>query len=72
MNVAGLRLVGALLAGYGMAAGKLRNWTDTVAFAAVLALTFYVIRDLQYPRLPGLVGMNNFDNVLVELRNDMR
>jgi hypothetical protein len=48
--LAGLMLVGALLAGYGMAAGKLRNWTHTIAFAAVLALTFYVIRDLEYPR----------------------
>ena len=55
-----------------MAGSKRRNWTHTIAFAAVLALTFYVIRDLEYPRLPGLVGMRDFDNVLVDLRNDMR
>jgi hypothetical protein len=70
--LAGLMLVGSLLAGYGMASAKSRNWTHTVAFAVVLALTFYVIRDLEYPRLPGLVGMNNFDNVLVDLRKSMR
>lgn len=41
------------------------------ADSEVLALTFYVIRDLEYPRLPVLVGMNNFDNVLVDLREGM-
>lgn len=69
--LAGLMLIGSLLAGYGMAGSKTRNWTHTIAFAVVLSLTFYVIRDLEYPRLPGLVGMSNFDNVLVELRNSM-
>jgi hypothetical protein len=72
LMLAGLMLVGSLLAGYGMASKKSRNWTHTVAFAVTLALTFYVIRDLEYPRLPGLVGMSNFDNVLVELRDSMR
>ncbi len=69
--LAGLMLVDSLLAGYGMASAKSRNWTHTVAFAVTLALTFYVIRDLEYPRLPGLVGMSNFDNVLVDLRINM-
>ena len=41
------------------------------AVVVILALTFYVIRDLEFPRLPGLVGLNNFDNVLVELRKSM-
>ena len=67
----GLMLIGALLSGYGMASAKSRNWTHTIAFAVILSLTFYVIRDLEYPRLPGLVGMNNFDNVLVEVRKGM-
>ncbi len=68
----GLMLVGSILAGYGMASARSRSWLHTAAFAVVLSLTFYVIRDLEYPRLPGLVGMNNFDNVLVELRDSMR
>jgi len=67
----GLMLIGAMLAGYGMAGSRTRNWTHTTAFAAVLALTFYVIRDLEFPRQPGLVGMSSFDNVLVEVRKDM-
>lgn len=71
LMLAGLMLVCSVLAGYGMASAKSRNWTHTIAFVVILALTFYVIRDLEYPRLPGLVGMNNFDNVLVELRKSM-
>ena len=72
LMLGGLMLVCSVLAGYGMASPKSRNWTHTIAFAVILALTFYVIRDLEFPRLPGLVGMNNFDNVLVELRNSMQ
>ena len=69
--LAGLMLAGSLLAGYGMASGKSRNWVHTVAFVVILALTFYVIRDLEFPRLPGLVGMNDIDNVMVDLRKSM-
>lgn len=69
--LAGLMLVGSLLAGYGMASRKSRNWVHTIAFAVILTLTFYVIRDLEFPRLPGLVGMNDIDNVLVDLRKSM-
>ena len=69
--LAGLMLVGSLLAGYGMASVKSRNWTHTVAFVVILALTVYVIRDLEFPRLPGLVGLNDIDNVLVDLRKSM-
>ena len=69
--LAGLMLVGALLAGYGMASEKSRNRTHSIAFALTLALTFYVIRDLEYPRLPGLVGMTDFDNALIKVRQSM-
>jgi len=34
----------------------------TIAFVVILALTVYVIRDLRYRRLPGLVGRNDIDN----------
>ena len=70
--LAALMLICSMLAGYGMASARSRNWLHMIAFAIMLALTFFVIRDLEFPRLPGLVGMNNFDNVLVELRNNMR
>lgn len=70
--LAALMLVGSLLAGYGMANGKSRNWMHTVAFVVILALTVYVIRDLEFPRLLGLIGLNDFDNVLVDLRKSMQ
>ena len=66
----GLALAGALLAGYGMAGGKSRDWLHMLAFAAVLALAIYVIIDIEYPRL-GLIRVDAFDQVLVEVRASM-
>jgi hypothetical protein len=43
----------------------------TIAFVVILALTVYVIRDLEFPRLPSLVGMNDIGNVMVDLRKSM-
>ncbi len=67
----GLALAGALLAGYGMAGGKSRNWLHVIGFPAVMALAFYVILDIEYPRL-GLIQLNAFDQALVELRESMK
>jgi hypothetical protein len=60
----------ALLAGYGMAASQERSWTHMIGFAAVMAVTVYVILDLEFPRL-GLVRVDAADQVLVELRAQM-
>ena len=46
-------------------------WMHTIAFVVILALTVYVIRDLEFPCLQGLVGMNDIDNVMVDLRKSM-
>ena len=40
----------ALLAGYGMSRGKTRSWMHTFGFATILAISVYVILDLEYPR----------------------
>jgi hypothetical protein len=61
----------ALLAGYGMAASKWHNWSHTIGFAAVTALTFYVILDIEFPRL-GFIRVDATDQVLVELRKSMK
>lgn len=66
-----MALIAALLTGYGMASGKLRSWVHIVAFAAVMAITVYVIVDLEYPRL-GLVKVDDADSVLIELRESMK
>jgi hypothetical protein len=69
--LAALTLAGATLVGYGMAGGKSRNWLHILGFAAVMALTTYVIIDLEYPRL-GLIRVDAADEMLMELRETMR
>ena len=65
-----LALVSSLLAGFGMAGSKRRSWLHLVAYAAINASVAYVILDLEYPRL-GLIRVDSFDQVLVELRQSM-
>ena len=65
-----LVLAGSLLAGYGMASGKTRDWFRVGAFALIMALAIYVILDFEFPRL-GLIRVNAFDQVLVNLRQSM-
>jgi len=66
-----LALAGALLAGYGMAGGKSRSWLHMLALAAMLAVTVFVILDIEYPRL-GLIQVSDFDQALVDLRQSMQ
>ena len=66
----GLVLSSALLAGYGMAGGRSRDWLHILAFAVVLALTVYVIIDIEYPRL-GLIQIDAFDQVIADVRASM-
>ncbi len=67
----GLALVSALLAGYGMAGGRSRNWLHMIGFATVMAVTIYVIIDIEYPRL-GLIRVDVFDQALTDLRASMK
>lgn len=66
-----LALACSLLAGYGMAGGKTRSWIHMIVFAAILAVTVYVILDLEFPRL-GIIRVDAVDQVLVELRQSMK
>jgi len=61
----------ALFAGYDMAGRKHLNLLHSAAFAVVLAVTVYVIIDLEYPRI-GLIQMSDSDRVLVQLRESMK
>jgi hypothetical protein len=65
-----LVLAGSLLAGYGPATGKTRDWFRPSAFALIMALAIYVILDFEFPRL-GLIRLNAFDQALVDLRESM-
>ena len=65
-----LVLVGATLAGYGMG-GKARSWYHSVGFALVMAITIYVIIDLEYPRF-GFIRLTAYDQVLEGLLAKMQ
>ena len=65
-----LGLLGAFIAGYAMGAAK-RNWTHILTFAFMLAGAFYIIIDLEFPRL-GFIRVDAFDQVLIDLRQSMR
>ena len=63
-----LALAAALLAGHGMSTAKTRSWTHVVVFAAAMAVSVYVILDIEYPRL-GLIRVDAFDEALEDLRD---
>ena len=62
-------LVAALLAGYGMA-GATPSWLHIIAFSLAMAMTVYVILDVEYPRI-GFIRIEHADQVLIDLRNSM-
>lgn len=67
----GLSLVGAMLVGYGISPNKQRTWFHTVVFSIFLALTVYVIVDLEFPRM-GLIRVDAHDAVLTDLSKSMQ
>jgi hypothetical protein len=67
----GLALASALLAGYQSGHEKMLDWVHRLGFAAIVALTVYVILDIEYPRL-GFVRLDAIDQVLVNVRAGMR
>jgi hypothetical protein len=66
----GLSLIAALLAGFAMVGGRSPSWLHVIGFAAVMAITVYVILDLEYPRR-GLIRVDRFDQALIDLRASM-
>ena len=67
--LATVAVAGALLAGYAMAAAG-RSWLHMVSFVAVLALTVWVILDLEFPRA-GFIRLDSFDQAMVDVRQSM-
>ena len=61
----------AFMAGHGMSGSKERSWVHSVGFATILAITVYVILDMEYPRL-GFIRVDAFDQVLVDLRQSLK
>jgi hypothetical protein len=67
--LAGLALAAALMAGHATAA-KARSWMHALGFATAMALTIYVIFDLEFPRR-GYIRVDDTDALMIELRHGM-
>ena len=66
----GLALASGLLAGYQSSGEKRVDWAHAVVFAGIVAVTVYVILDIEYPRI-GWVRIDAIDQVLVSVRASM-
>jgi len=65
-----LAYASAFMAGHGMSGAKARSWVHIIGFAGILAITVFVIMDMEYPRT-GVIRVDSFDQVLVDLRHGM-
>jgi hypothetical protein len=62
-------LAAALLAGHEMAEGS-RSWVHIIRFSVAMAMTVYVILDVEYPRI-GFIRIDKTDQILMDLRKGM-
>jgi uncharacterized YccA/Bax inhibitor family protein len=69
--LAALSLVSAALVGYDTSSTKRRSWFHMMILAAAMSVTFYVILDLEHPRL-GLIRVDSADQVLMDVGKMMR
>lgn len=65
-----LVLTSSFLAGYAMAGSRSHQWIHSVCFAVIIAMTVYIILDIEYP-LVGLIRIEAMIQTLVELRQSM-
>lgn len=65
-----LALLSGLVAGYAMALRGQHSWLHTLLYAGVVAITIYVVIDLEYPRF-GLIRLDTADQTLSALRQSM-
>jgi hypothetical protein len=63
-------LLSGLVAGFGMARGH-RNWLSMSVYASVVAVTLYVMTDMEYPRA-GLIRIGAADLALTNLRDSIQ
>ena len=70
MVLAVISLVCGFLVGFEMGATPSPSRAHMVVLAAILAFTFYVIVDFEYPRL-GIIRIDDFDQLIVGVRASM-
>lgn len=63
-------LLSGLVAGFGMARGS-RNWLSVLTYASIVALTMYVMIDMEYPRT-GLIRIGAADLAMTTLRDSIQ
>lgn len=63
-------MASALFAGYALAGGPNRPWLYMMGVATAIAVAMFVILQLEFPRL-GLIGVDEMDHALVELRSTL-
>lgn len=66
-----LCLVASALTGYAGAENRQRSWLHIISFCLMLAITIYVIIDVEYPRL-GLIQIETSDQLIADLEQRMR
>jgi hypothetical protein len=54
-----------------MGAMRTRSWIHIISFSVLIAVSIYIILDLEYPRA-GLIRVDAADQVLVDLREKMK
>jgi uncharacterized membrane protein YfcA len=67
----GVSLLSGLVAGYAMAKRMSRSWLHMALYASIVAVTLYVVLDLEYPRF-GLIRIESADQALTGLRDSIR
>jgi hypothetical protein len=65
-----LALAASLFVGIEMAGVAGRRWVHRIGFAALISATIYLIAEIEFPRR-GLVRIDAFDQMLVDLRRGM-
>jgi len=66
-----IALVSSLLAGYQMGAMRTRSWIHIISFTVLIAVSIYIILDIEYPR-GGMIRVDAADQVLIDLREKMK
>jgi len=64
-------LLSGLVAGFALARSGSHSWLHILLYAGVVAITVYVVIDLEYPYF-GLIRLDSADRALLELRNSIR
>jgi hypothetical protein len=65
-----LCLLASVLTGYAGAESRKRSWLHILSFCLTLAITAYVIIDLEFPRL-GLIQIEAADQIIADLEQSM-